>query len=69
MHSQAKRSIRLVLISVSSLDGMFKSIAGLSSSIKFAGYTCIYSFNIYVGARRVKDNVRVKCLAQEQSTQ
>ena len=67
MHSQAKRSIRLVLISVSSLDGMFKSIAGLSSSIKFAGY--IYSFNIYVGARRVKDNVRVKCLAQEQSTQ
>ena len=57
MHNQAKRSIRLVLISVASLDGMLKSITWLSSSIKFAGYTHL----IFTWVRRARDSVRVKC--------
>ena len=49
MHNRAKRSIRLVLISVASLDGMLKSIAGLSSSIRFAGHT--HFINNYLGGK------------------
>ena len=67
MHNPANRSIRLVLISVASLDGMLKSIAGLSSSIKFAGYS--HFINNYLGGKIQRESVRVKCLVQEQSTQ
>ena len=49
MHNPANRSIRLVLISVASLDGMLKSIAGLSSSIRFAGDT--HFINNYLGGK------------------
>ena len=42
-------SIRLVLISVASLDGMLKFIAGLSCSVKFAGHT--HFINNYLGGK------------------
>ena len=53
MHNQAKRFIRLVLISVASLDGVLKFITGLSSGIKFAGYTLL----IFTWVRRLEDSI------------
>ena len=58
MHNPANRSIRLVLISVASQDGMLKSIAGLSSSIKF----CLFNTHlIFTWVRRLRDS---QCFSQ-----